>query len=614
MRFPLPSKRHRQAAILLAALVVSLGVFARASVAGEKPNVVVIFMDDLGWADLGCYGSRFYQTPNIDRLAAEGMRFTQAYAACPVCSPTRAALLTGKYPARLHLTDFIPGERHPVKDKLIRPDSLQQLPLEEVTLAELLRQAGYVTAAIGKWHLGGAGFEPEKSGFDFAVGGIERGSVTSHFAPYFPDGRYQIPGLEKAPRGEYITDRLTDEAEAFLERNARRPFFLYLSHYAVHTPIQAKPGVTAKYAAAPKTPGSQRNPVYAAMVESSDDSAGRILAKLDALNLTDNTLVIFTSDNGGLATSGQPTPWPATNNGPLREGKGYLYEGGIRVDLIVRWPGRIKPGTTCDVPTSTIDLPPTIAAACGVKFPQPIDGVSILPLFEGATEPERDALYWHYPHYSPQGGKPGGAIRAGDYKLIEFYETGRRELFDLAKDASEGTNLVDRQPERAERMASKLAAWRAGVDAAMPSANPDFVPDEQADDGTIRLPAETADIHGVMIRYEPLPHKDTIGYWVRGDDWVSWDFLVSRPGRFAVEILQGCGTGSGGSQVDVSVAGQTLTTTVEETGGFQDFVARTIGTVQINKPGRYTISFKPRGQPKRAVMDLRRVRLLPERR
>jgi arylsulfatase A len=609
MRFCLTGRTWPTRAVLFAACIWMFA-FAGALAAAEKPNVVVIFMDDLGWADLACYGSRFYKTPNIDRLAAEGMRFTQAYAACPVCSPTRAALLTGKYPARLHLTDFIPGERHPHKEKLIRPDSLQQLPLEEVTLPELLQEAGYVTAAIGKWHLGGAGFEPQRSGFDVGVGGFERGSVNSHFAPYLQGGR-QLPGLENPPAGEYVTDRLTREAETFLERNAQRPFFLYLSHYAVHTPIQAKREVIAKYEAAPKPPGLQRNPVYAAMVESTDDSAGRILAKLDALELTENTLVIFTSDNGGLATSGQPTPLPATNNAPLREGKGYLYEGGIRVDLIVRWPGRIKPGTTCDVPTSTIDLPPTIAQACGVKFSGPIDGVSILPLLEGATELQRDALYWHYPHYSPQGGKPGGAIREGDFKLIEFYETPRRELFNLAKDVSENVNLIDREALRAERMAAKLAAWRTSVGAEMPKPNPDFVPDAQAADGTIALAAETADVHGVMIRYEPLPHKDTIGYWTRGDDWVSWDLIVREPGSFDVEILQGCGTGSGGSEIAVTVAGQTLSTTVEETGGFQNFVARRIGTVKIAKPGKYTLSVKPQGPPKRAVMDLRRVRLLP---
>ena len=321
--------------------------------------------------------------------------------------------------------------------------------------------------------------------------------------------------------------------------------------------------------------------------------------------------MIFTSDNGGLATSGQPTSLPATNNAPLRGGKGYLYEGGIRVDLIVRWPGRVQSGTTCDVPTSTIDLAPTIAEACGLKFPEPIDGVSLVPLLEGKRELGRDTLYWHHPHYSPQGGRPSGAIREGDFKLIEFFEQGRRELFNLADDVGEHVNLIDKLPQRAERLAARLDAWRKELDAKMPvGKNPNFVPDEQAADGSITLRAETAEVHGVMIRYEPLPHKDTIGYWVRKDDWVRWDFVVEKPGRFEVEMLSGCGTDSAGSEVAFTTAGQTLVTTIAATGGFNQFEPRTIGTVQIGRPGRYTLSVKPRTKPGRAVMDLRRVRLL----
>ena len=576
----------------------------------SRPNVVVILMDDLGWADLGCSGSRYYQTPSIDRVAFQGMRFTQAYASCPVCSPTRAALLTGKYPARLHLTDYIPGEIDRRKHKLLRPEFHQELPLEEITLAEMLAGAGYATAAIGKWHLGGSGFEPQRQGFDTALGGFERGSVVNYFAPYLKDGR-QLPGLENPPAGEFITERLTAEAEKFLEAHASEPFFLYLSHYAVHTPLQARAAAIDEYAAT-KPHGLQRNAVYAAMVESMDARVARVLHKLDELNLADNTLVVFTSDNGGLATSGSPTNIPATNNAPLREGKGYLYEGGIRVPLIVRWPAKIKPGSICDVPTSTVDLLPTICAACDVTIPQAIDGVSILPLLEGEKSFARDTLYWHYPHYSPQGGKPGGAIRQGNYKLIEFYDNGRRELFNLADDSSEARNLVESEPEVAARLASELAAWRGRVGAEMPTPNADFVPNEQATDGTITLPAETADVHGVMLRYEPLPHKDTLGFWVRPDDWASWDFVVSKPGRFEVEILQGCGAGSGGSQVEFYVADQKLNATVEETGGFQQFETRSIGSVALDKPGQYTLTVKPLSKPGPAVMDLRRVRLLPQ--
>jgi arylsulfatase A-like enzyme len=595
--------------LLLTVLLGCLWMPPMVAAEPPRPNVVIILMDDLGWKDLSCYGSKFYSTPHLDRMAREGMRFTQAYAACPVCSPTRAALLTGKVPARLHLTDYIPGELDQRKHKVLRPEFHQELPLEELTLAERLHDAGYVTAAIGKWHLGGEGFEPQKQGFDVAVGGFERGSVNNYFAPYLKDDRH-LPGLENPPASENITERLTQEAEAFLKRNASKPFFLYLSHYAVHTPLQARPEIVAKYTAA-KPDGWQRNAVFAAMVEAMDDSVGRVLTKLEELHLAKNTLVVFTSDNGGLATSGFPTELAATNNAPLREGKGYLYEGGIRVPLIARWPEAIKPATTCNVPTSTIDLLPTICAACGIQVVTSLDGVSILPLLQGATSLDREALYWHYPHYSPQGGKPGGAIRQGDFKLIEFYDSGRRELFNIAQDLSESQNLSDREPQIATQLADQLAAWRTSVGGQMPTPNPDFVPDEQATDGTITLPAETADVHGVMLRYEPVPHKNTLGFWVRQDDWASWDFIVTSPGRFDVEILQGCGDKSGGSEVEFAVDGQSVRTIVEETGGFQQFVRRQIGSITIAQPGKHTLTVKPQSKPGPAVMDLREVRLLP---
>jgi len=377
----------------------------------------------------------------------------------------------------------------------------------------------------------------------------------------------------------------------------------------VHTPLNAKSDMVERYRSTPAS-GLQANPVYAAMIESMDDSVGRVMQKLDALTLADNTLFIFTSDNGGLATTEGPNT-PATNNGPLREGKGHLYEGGIRVPLIVRWPEKVKAGLTCAAPTSSYDLPATIAEVCGRLMPA-TDGVSIRPLLAGASEvAERDTLYWHYPHYSPQGGKPGGAIRQGEFKLIEFYEQGRRELFNVVRDVSENTNLADVEPERVARMAAQLADWRKQVNAEMPGPNPKFVPDAQAADGTIMLPAKTAEVHGVMVRYEPLPHKNTIGFWVRADDWISWDFRVATPGDFQIEILQGCGTGSGGSQVEFSAAGQSVTATVEETGGFQKFIARPIGKITIAKSGDYKLSVKPKTKPGAAVMDLRQIRLLP---
>ena len=589
--------------ILSSSAVVALGADAR-------PNFVLIVADDLGWADLGCYGSRFHRTLHLDRLAEEGMRFTQAYAACPVCSPTRAALMTGKYPARLNLTDWLPGRPDMPSQKLLRPAFRQELPLEETTLAENLRPAGYATASIGKWHLGGPGFDPQKQGFDVNIAGDEAGSPRSYFAPYQRNGRF-IPGLEQAPEGEYLTDRLTVEAEKFIEQNRERPFFLYLAHYAVHIPMQARAELTAKYEALPKPALPQNNPVYAAMLESVDESVGRLLEKLEELKLADRTVVVFTSDNGGLATFEGPHT-PATSNAPLREGKGYLYEGGIRVPLIIKWPGITRPLTVCDVPVCSIDLVPTIREILKpAPAPDPVDGVSLMPLLrQSGTLPER-SLFWHYPHYSNQGIQPGGAVRDGDDKLIEFYESGRFELFDLKNDPGESTNLSDRFPDKAARLAGRLREWRKSVGAREMSPNPEYVPNPQSADGSVTLPARSADVHGVMLRFEPLPHKNTLGYWVRVDDWVSWEFQLTKSGSFRLEILQGCGNASGGSEVDVLVAGQTFPVTVQETGSFQNFVRREIGTVKFDQTGRYTLAVKPRKKPAAAVMDLREVRLVP---
>ena len=427
------------------------------------PNIVFILIDDLGWADLGCYGSRFYQTPQIDALAAQGMRFTDAYAACPVCSPTRACFLTGQYPARLNLTDWIPG--HNRSDvRLLVPQFNQQLPLDCTTIAEMLKPAGYVSASIGKWHLGTEQFYPDKQGFDVTFGPSHKGQPKSYFYPY------TTPAVPDGAKGEYLTDRLTDQAIKFIQANRQRPFFLYLSHYAVHTPLQAKPDKVARYRALAKPDAAQNNAAYAAMIESVDESVGRIIATLDELKLSQNTLVVFTSDNGGLAK--------VTSNAPLRAGKGTLYEGGIREPLIVRWPGVVKAGSTCDVPVTTADFYPTFAqAAAADPGKQPIDGADLLPLLKGGAPPQRDAIYWHYPHYhpggaTPGGATPGGAIRAGDWKLIEFFEDNRAELYNLKQDPSETKDLAATDPDRARLLRSKLADWRKTVNARMPSPNP----------------------------------------------------------------------------------------------------------------------------------------------
>jgi arylsulfatase A-like enzyme len=589
------------------ALSVVLGIATQAS-AESRPNIVLIVADDLGWADLACYGSKYHKTPHLDRLAAEGVRFTQAYAAAPVCSPTRAAIMTGKHPARLGITDWLPGRIDRPDQKLARPPLVTELPADVPTLPGLLKKAGYTTGLIGKWHLGGKGAGPLDRGFDVNVGGDQAGSPLSYFAPYAGKGGRVMPGLETAPEGEYLTDRLAAEAEKFLDAHKDRPFFLYLPHYSPHIPMKAKAELIAKYKAG--QPGQQGNPVYAAMLESLDDAVGRVLKKLDDLTLTDKTLVIFTSDNGGLCTLEGPNT-PPTINAPLREGKGYLYEGGLRVPLIVKWPGVTKPGSISEVQVISTDLFATVLEAADVKVPEGADGPSFLAELKGGPLGFGRYLYWHYPHYSNQGGKPGGAIRMDDWKLVEFYENGRRELFNVKTDPGENRNLAEAKPEMVQSLDEKLGLWRGGIGAKMPKPNPDYVPTPQAKDGTIVMHSRTAEVHGTMLRYEPLPHKTTLGYWMNASDWASFEFTLSEPGTFTVEVLQGCGKGQGGSEVEVAVGEQVLKFTVEDTGHFQNFKARDIGTVRIDKAGRHTLTIKPLKKAAAAIMDVRQVTLKP---
>lgn len=444
----------------------------------RPPNIVLVLIDDYGWMDTGSYGSTYHRTPNIDALAGRGMRFTDAYAAAPVCSPTRAALLTGKHPARLHLTDWLPGRGDSPAQMLARPTIRQELPLEETTLAEALRPAGYTSAHIGKWHLGGAGFEPERQGFDLNIAGNETGSPLSYFAPFQRAGRF-MPKLETAPPGEYLTDRLTTEAERFIEQHREKPFFLYLAHYAVHIPMKAKSDLIAKYRALPRPERGQNNPVYAAMIESIDESIGRLVRKLEQLGLAENTVFIFTADNGGLSTPEGPDT-PATDNAPLRAGKGYLYEGGLRVPLIVAWPRHVQAGSVNHTAVYSADLFATALAVAGVNNTTGVDGMSLLPLLTGNGQFTRDALYWHYPHYSNQSvnagdlDQPGAAIRQGDYKLIEFFQDHRVELYDLKNDLRERHDLAQQHPQRAAELRQKLAAWRQAVGAQMMTDNPQY--------------------------------------------------------------------------------------------------------------------------------------------
>jgi arylsulfatase A len=437
----------------------------------QKLNLVLIVIDDLGWADVGCYGSGFYETPRIDALASAGMRFTDAYATSLVCSPTRASLMTGKYPARLQLTDYLVGRRQRIDSPMLRAHFRHALPREEVTLAEKLKQAGYRTAHIGKWHLGGRNYWPEDQGFDVNIAGCGSGMPLSFFWPQWKKN----PPIKGRRPGDYLPDLLAEKAVQFIENNRDQPFFLNLCHYAVHVPLEAPADRIAKYKKK-KATGCRDNPVYAAMVESIDRSVGRVMDTLKRLGLAKRTVIIFTSDNGGLSVKEGPKT-PATCNAPLRAGKGHLYEGGIRVPFIVHWPGHASAGSVCHTPVSSIDVMPTICALADVPVDtekEAIDGRSLVPLLTGKGEFDRDALYWHYPHFSNQGGRPGGVIRCGNFKLIERYESGTVELYNLADDISETRDLALALPEKARQLRNRLHQWQKSVHANMPQANPNF--------------------------------------------------------------------------------------------------------------------------------------------
>jgi arylsulfatase A-like enzyme len=453
--------------VLRRQFLAALPLAARQLTALQKPklNFVIMLIDDYGWRDSSTYGSSYYETPNLDALARDGMRFTNAYAACPVCSPTRASILTGKYPARLHLTDWIPGRKQWPSARALTPEFEQQLPLGEQTVAELLAPAGYVSASIGKWHLGGSGFLPPQQGFALNYAGTEKGSPPSYFPPY------RIEGVKESRPDEYLDENLTARAIQFLDDSRGRPFFLYLPHFSVHLPFGGKPELIEKYR---RKTNPQGDPRYAAMVETMDASLGRLRAALAERGLAQNTVFIFLSDNGGLRFEGK-SPAAVTSNAPLRAGKGHLYEGGIRVPLVVSWPGVTRPGRTNDEPVSTVDLLPTIARAAGVAVPANIDGVDLAPALRGQSL-KREAVYWHYPHYSNQGGAPGAAIRQGEFKLIHFYEDDRVELYNLRQDLGEQQNLTQRLPGKARQMRQKLDVWRTRVGAVLPRANPSYNP------------------------------------------------------------------------------------------------------------------------------------------
>lgn len=500
------------------------------------PNIVFILIDDLGWSDVGNYGSELYETPNIDQLASEGLKFTQAYAACSVCSPTRASIVTGKYPARVHMTDWLPGRKDFPFQKLKNPVINQHLPYELTTLPEKLKENGYNTAILGKWHLGEDSASTLRQGFDMHLPYWKKGwPAEGYFSPY------HMGGLEGGPDGEYLTDRLTDEALKYIEDNREHPFFLYLAHFAVHDPIMGRPDLVEKYdnilsdrpkgegpgfilEGNPDTPDplsresltelmktkpfqpfrllphrtvkvkqKQDNSEFAAMVESVDESVGRIMEKIKELGIEENTILIFFSDNGGMSAANFGNPKRKINNNktalnkaystsnlPLRGAKGWFYEGGIREPLIIKWPGKGRVSEVCEVPVISVDFYPTIMEMTGISY-QPenlvLDGKSLVPLINGKGELDERALFWHFPHYSNHGQQsPCGVIRKGDYKLIEYYENFNVQLFNLKMDPSEKNDISQTEPGKVNELRNLLHEWRTDVNAQMMEDNPDYDP------------------------------------------------------------------------------------------------------------------------------------------
>jgi arylsulfatase A len=461
------------------ALAVALFFAGIASAPARPPNIVLLLADDLGWTSLGCYGNPLHETPNLNRMAREGLRFTDAYAACTVCSPTRASLMTGKYPARLHLTDFIAGQNRPF-EKLTIPAWTKYLPTEEDTLAEQLRRAGYRTAHVGKWHLSNTAPVRGHDNAEFLPTG--QGFETSTDAPKGTKGYFLPPDFPRpdGTRGGYLTDHLTDEALKVIERHRAEPFFLYLAYHTPHTPIQGRAELITHYEEKLRQhPEIQiRNATYAAMIHSLDQSVGRVIDKVDQLGLAKDTLIVFISDNGGL-TQRYGKIDNIADNTPLRRGKGSAYEGGVRVPMIARRPGHVPAASESSTPVSTIDFLPTLLAAAGLEPAAPIDGVSLLPVLldPSVTRPTRD-LFWHYPHYHAGGDAPYSAIRNGDWRLIDFHDDTPDALYNLGTDIGESVNRLESDAAIAKDLRSRLDHWRKQIGAQMPKPNPGYDPDK----------------------------------------------------------------------------------------------------------------------------------------
>jgi arylsulfatase A-like enzyme len=459
-------------AMKVLSILTALLTFATAMHAANKPNIVFILADDLGYTDVACYGSKYYETPNIDRLAAQGMRFTDGYTCGPNCQPTRAALMSGQYMPRTGVYTVGSIDRFDWQSRPLKPvDNVSRLPLEKITVADALKKAGYATGMFGKWHLGNdAAHHPAKRGFDEAIE-----SSGEHFD-------FKTDPSVEYPAGQYLADFLTEKAVDFIRRHKDGPFFLYLPHFGVHTPHQAKPELIAKFKDK-KPSGGHHDPAYAAMIYSVDQSVGQITALLDELKLADNTLVIFASDNGGVGgyvRENIKKGGEVTDNAPLRGGKGMLYEGGVRVPFIFRWPGKIPADLTSAEPIITVDLYPTFLDLASAAAPanQPLDGVSLAKLLTsgGKEKLGRDTLYWHFPGYLGAGANawrttPVGAIRSGDWKLLEFFEDNRLELYNLREDVGQTNNLAAKSPDRTRQLHERLVSWRKELQAPMPTAN-----------------------------------------------------------------------------------------------------------------------------------------------
>jgi arylsulfatase A len=600
------------------------------------PNIVVIVADDLGVFDLGCYGRTDHRTPNLDRLAAGGIRFTSGYCGLPICSASRAALMTGKNPARLHLTSFLPGRPDAPSQRLLNAVMEPQLIPSEQTLAEVLKRSGYATGIFGKWHLGGGVSSPAAQGFDVV---------------FEPPGNGD-PATDGG-KNEYL---ITDKAIEFLRASRGKPCLCYIPHHSPHIMLKETESKVAGNAHA-------WNPLYASSIESLDAAIGRLVKGIDESPELANTWLIFTSDNGGLHVP-EGYRQPVTHNGPYRAGKGYLYEGGLRVPLLMRWPGKLPSDRVVETPVSLMDLLPTILAAIGVdpsRSVGPLDGQSIWPMLQEPTsKPDDRAFYWHLPHYTNQGSKPSGAIRRGRWKLVHDYESDVHELFDLDTDPSEAVDVAAKNAETVQDLKRSLDAWKQSVAAQRCPPNPEWnadlhraiyvdrdssrlrgqteravalgdawapwrdamnqavagrAPKLKVRDGAIWLEASQGTPHGTRLRYEPETYKNVLGYWTEVGDWAEWTFDCGIDGPAELEVHCGCGAGNGGSQVEILLISadgstQTIPWTVRETGHFQNIVIEDLGAVQL-KPGKMRLEVRPRSKKAAAIVDIRQVVLRP---